>query len=332
MRIAILLACLSAMPWIDPCFARAADAWDRNAVYAARVAELQKAIDANPSAAQPLVDLAAFYLKPLALRNVECIDGKVHLVMVPLRVEWRRDIKDVFAVGWVWRGDPDAAKPLLQQALKLDPKNTKAMREMAMVYRMYTDLDRMKPYMEAALAADPQDLDMCRLYLDHRTTLARVLNDQAVDLRTPRTWEEQRTDGVYRVTQQPSDADYARAKHLDAQAQDVRRQAILPLQNLAKVLKNDPNIESDPKKAAKWRLATAIYFEWIGENEKAAGTSAAALRYDPTYLDAMDYLMDMLRGTRTTDKLATYKAVMDKWVNGDSTPVIAKEKPRGPRR
>jgi len=39
--------------------------WNPNAVYAAREAQLKHAIEANPRAAQPLVDLAAFYLKPL---------------------------------------------------------------------------------------------------------------------------------------------------------------------------------------------------------------------------------------------------------------------------
>src|SRR3989442_12938209 len=82
--------------------------------------------------------------------------------------------------------------------------------------------------MGPALRPHPLDLDMCRLHRDHRTAGARVLNDQAVDLRTPRTWEEQRPGGRYRVTRQPSAADYARADQLDKQAQQARREAVAP--------------------------------------------------------------------------------------------------------
>jgi tetratricopeptide (TPR) repeat protein len=191
---------------------QAQSAWDRQAVYAEREAQLKKAIDARPSDPQPLVDLAAFYLKPLAPRDVEAADGVRRRVMVPLRNEWVVDgIKDIYAVPWVFRGDPDLARPLLKRALEIGPRNPRAIRESAMLLRMKSNLDGMRPYMDAALRNDPLDLDMCRLFLDHRTAAARVLNNQAVDLRTPRSWEEERADGRYRMTQPPSPADYTRA-------------------------------------------------------------------------------------------------------------------------
>lgn len=310
----------------------AAQAWDRDAVFAAREAEHKRAVAARPNDPDALVTLASFYLKPLAPRDVAAADGQVRRVMVPLRNERTGSIKDIYAVPWVFRGDPAAAQPLLQQALQLNPNHPGAIREMAMLYRMKGDLDRMKPYMEAALRHDPMDLDMCRLYLDHRTALARVLNDQAAMLRTPQRWEEDRADGRYRVTKHPSADELARADQLDAQAQQARRDAIKPLQDLAGALKNDPQTQTDPKKAAKWRLATAIYFHWIGELDKAAGTAAAGLRHDPTSLDCLDYVVDVLRGTHTKDKLAEYKAILDRWSGGDSTPVILKAKPVRPRK
>ena len=160
------------------------------------------------------------------------------------------------------------------------------MREMAMYYRMRGDLTRMKPYMEAALAQNPLDLDMARLYLDHRTGLVWVMKNQAVDLRTPRKREETRSDGVYEVTTYPSAADLARADELERQAKEVQRDAIQPLQRLAGALKDDPSRPTTPAKEAKWRLATGVYFQWIDELEKAGGTAAAGLRYDPTDLDS----------------------------------------------
>ncbi len=309
-----------------------AQSWDRDAVYEKRVAELKQRVDANPKNVDALVDLGAFYLKPLAERTVEAADGKVRTFLVPLRNEVTPRIKNIYAVPWVFRGDTSAAWPYLKQAITLDPTSARAARELAMYYRMRGDLDRMKPYMEQALQAYPLDLDLCRLYLDHRTALAAVLNQQAGDLRAPKSHEEDRADGRYRVTTYPSEADLARAKQLDAQAQDARRDAIKPMMNLAKSLKEDPTRETTPAKQAKWRLATAIYFHWIGELEKAAGTAGAGLREDPTNLDCLDYVVDILRGTHTKDKLADFKAILDRWGGVDSAPVFLEDKPRGPKR
>jgi hypothetical protein len=307
--------------------------WNRDAVYAERVRTLQAAIAARPNDANALVDLAAFYLKPLAPRSVAAADGTVRTFLVPLRNEIiPGGIKNTYAVPWVFRGDTSAAWPLLSKAIAMDPRNVRAARELAMYYRMRGDLDRMKPYMEFALRQNPLDLDMCRLYLDHRTGLARVLNDQAVDLRTPKVRDEDRADGRYRITTQPSEADYARARQLDAQAQDARRDAIGPLQRLAGALRDDPTRASTPAKQAKWRLATAVYLQWIGDLEKAAGTAGAGLREDPTDLDSLDYVIDLLRGTRTTVTHAQYKAILDRWMGADSAPVVPAEAPRGPRR
>ena len=306
--------------------------WDRNAVYTARVAALKKTIAQHPNDPRPLVALAAFYLKPLAPREVAAADGKIRRVMVPLRSERQRSIKDIYAVPWVFRGDPHLAWPLLVRALKLDPNNPEAIREMAMLYRMKHDLDRMQPYMEAALRNNPMDLDMCRLFLDHRTALARVLNDQAAALRTPRTWTEDRPDGRYRVTQNPSRADLERAAQLDRQAQNVRREAIKPLHDLAGRLKNDPRTKTNAAMKSEWYFATAIYLDWIGELNKSAGTAVAALRIDPTNLDALDFIVDILRGTHTYVKMRTYKVILDRWEGADSTPVVIKPEPRGPRR
>ena len=66
--------------------------------------------------------------------------------------------------------------------------------------------------------------------------------------------------------------------------------------------------------------------------EKAAGTAGAGLREDPTDLDSLDYLIDILRGTRTTATHAQYKAILDRWMGADSKPVVPAEAPRGPRR
>jgi hypothetical protein len=97
-------------------------------------------------------------------------------------------------------------------------------------------------------------------------------------------------------------------------------------------MKNDPSRPTTPAKQAKWRLATAVYFQWIGELEKAAGTAAAGLREDPTDLDSLDYVIDLFRGTRTRDKLAEYKAILDRWSGVDSSATIPEAAPRGLRR
>ncbi len=65
------------------------------------------------------------------------------------------------------------------------------------------------------------------------------------------------------------------------------------------------------------------------EEEKAAGTAAAGLREDPTYLDCLDYIIDTLRGTHTQNKLARYKAILDRWTGVDSSFNYRKTGPRG---
>ena len=161
---------------------------------------------------------------------------------------------------------------------------------------------------------------MCRLYLDHRTLLAKTGKDLAFDLRQPKVRYEDRGNTRYRIVVEPSAADLARAAQYERDTVGVRREAIAPLQKLAGLLNADPTRPSTPAKQATWRLATAIYFEWTGELEKAAGTAAAGLREDPTCLDCLDYVIDIVRGTRTVASHAQYKAILDRWTGADSKP------------
>jgi len=83
----------------------AQQAWERQAVYAAREARVKEAIGTRPADPQPLVEQAAFYLKPVAPRDVEAADGVRRRVMVPLRNEWIVEgIKEIYPVPWVFRG------------------------------------------------------------------------------------------------------------------------------------------------------------------------------------------------------------------------------------
>jgi hypothetical protein len=314
-------------------FSASAQTWNRDAVYAQRVADLQRAIAVRPADPNPLVDLGAFYLKPLARRTVEAADGKARTFDVPLRNEIIPDgIKDTVAASWVFRGDTSAAWPYLSKAIQMAPGNVRAARELAMYYRMRGDFDRMKPYMEAALRANPLDLDMCRLYLDHRTLLAKTGTDLAFGLRQPQVRYETRGNRRYRIEVPPTAADLAKAATYDKDVVSVRREAIGPLQKLAGALSADPTRASTPTKQATWRLATAIYNEWIGELEKAAGTAAAGLREDPTCLDCLDYVIDITRGTRTVATHAQYKTILDRWTGADSKPTAPPAARPGSRR
>ena len=60
---------------------------------------------------------------------------------------------------------------------------------------------------------------------------------------------------------------------------------------------------------------------------KRRAQARAALRPDPTSLDALDFLVDILRGTHTKDKLASYKAILDRWAGADTTPIALKPEP-----
>jgi tetratricopeptide (TPR) repeat protein len=310
-----------------------AQPWNRDLVYAQRVAELQRAIAARPADPNPLIDLGAFYLKPLARRTVEAADGKARTFDVPLRNEIIPEgIKNDIGASWVFRGDTSAAWPYLSKAIQMDPRSVRAARELAIYYRMRGDLDRMKPHMESALRANPMDLDMCRLYLDHRTALVKTGKNLAFDLRQTKTRYEWRGDTRYKITVQPSAADLAQAATYERDAVAVQREAITPLQRFASTLSADPTRPSTPAKQAMWRLATAIHSEWIGELDKAAGTAAAGLREDPTCLDCLDYVIDLARGTHTVATHAQYKAILDRWTGADSKPTTPPAASPGLRR
>lgn len=53
---------------------------------------------------------------------------------------------------------------------------------------------------------------------------------------------------------------------------------------------------------------------------------------DPTSLDALDFLVDVTRGTHTKDKHAYFKGILDRWAGGDTSPLLLKPRGMGPRR
>ena len=175
----VAFAALLGLAVLAPLVAEAQPTWDRQAVYATREAQLKKTIDARPADAQPLVDLAAFYLKPVAARDVEAADGVRRRVMVPLRNEWvveahRGDGRCL----WVFRGDPDLARPLLQGGVEINAKHPQAIRESAMLLKMKSISTGCALYMGSRRSGAIRWIWTCAVLFDHRTA-ARVLNDQA---------------------------------------------------------------------------------------------------------------------------------------------------------
>lgn len=289
--------------------------WDRERAYRDRVAELEQEIQRQPNAAALLIELADFYLNPVVRRRVAAADGRLRLCPAPLRDETvAGGIKDIWAVPWVFRGDPDQARPLLNRALALSPGDPGAVRLSAMYYRMKGDVVRMQPYVEEALRNNPTDLDMARLYLDFHTVQARMLNDQAAALRkVQRRIEDRSNNRRVEILTYPSDADLARAAALDTQAQDHRRKAVEPLRNLVVTLKGNRD------RKATHDLANAIYYHWIGQLDTAGGAAKAALEADPTDLAALDYLIELTRGTHSPELYRQYKAIRDSWAGADTT-------------
>lgn len=293
--------------------AHAAD-WDREAAYTARVAEFKKQIAAQPNNPDALVALASFYLNPVANRQVAAADGTLRLCPAPLRDEQiTGSNKDVYAVPWVFRGDAVAAKPLLDAALRLNPKHGGAHRKMAMVYRMRKNVDLMQRHVLQAIQIAGVDLDMARLYMDYHVVRARVCDDEAARLVEPFTYEEDRADGKrYRVTRYPSEANKAKARQLRGVAQQHRRESISKLRTLVTYLKDKPQYKSTQD------LANAMYYHWLGKPETAGGAAKAALKADPTNLAALDYLIDLTRGTHTKKLSDQYRAIRDRWAGADT--------------
>lgn len=303
-----------------------ADPFDRDAAYRQRVNELQKDIAADPGDADALVALAAFYLNPTVMREVEAADGQVRKCPAPLRSEQVvGGIKEIYAVPWVFRGDVDAAMPLLHRAVGIDPKHHNAHRQLALAYRMKEDVVTMQQHVLKALEINPHDLMMARLHMDFHVVQAALCNQEAARLRTPHTYEEERADGIYEVTVWPSEADKAQAAQLDAKAQEHRRESIKPMRNLMLVTKGKPEYKNTHD------MANAMYYHWIGELGTAGGAAKAALAADPTDLVALDYLIDLTRGTHTPDLYQQYKAIRDRWAGADTKVERVSPPSRGPR-
>lgn len=207
----------------------AATSWDLQAAYHAREAALKAAVEARPKNVQALLDLAAFYLRPAAPREVRTMDGSIRTVMVPLKPARRIAVTRLIDNLWTFNGDPDLAKPLLDRAVQLDGRNPAVLRLVAYYLRMKDALGSIEDYLTPAMAADPQDLDLIHIYFDWQMELARQLNEQAEMLRAPTWLTERRGDRLYKVLTPAGPGAVAQANDLDAQADKCRTEAIRPV-------------------------------------------------------------------------------------------------------
>lgn len=288
----------------------AADNWDVAAAYQAREASLKAEVTAKPDDAQPLLDLAWFYMRPAAPREVRTMDGDTRTVMVPLRPARRIAVTRIIDNLWTYNGDPDLAKPLLEKALQLDAKNPAVLRQVAYYLRMKDALGSIEEYLKPAMQADSGDLDMVHIYFDWQMEMARQLNEQAEMLRQPTWLTEQRWGRTEKVLTPASPAAEADARELDAKADMCRSEAVRPLLELIHVLKNDPKLETDGKLRAKYFMAHTIYYYWKGQQNISAQAAGEALKADPTNADAVMYIV---YGFAPFKQQPPYKALLEEW-------------------
>lgn len=271
--------------------ALAAGGWDVDAEYQARETSLKAAVDAKPNDVQPLLDLAMFYMRPTAPREVKTMDGATATVMVPLKPARRIGVLRIIDNLWTYSGDPTLAKPLLDKAVQLDGKNPAVLRQVAYYLRMKDALGSIEEYVKPAMAADPRDLDMVHIYFDWQMEMARQLNEQAEMLRMPTWLDEKRGDKWYKVHTPAGPGAVSQANDLDAQADKCRTEAIRPVLSLISALKNDPNFKTDGKLRSKYFMAHTIYYYWKNQHNTSAQAAGEALKADPTNADAVMYIV-----------------------------------------
>lgn len=193
----------------------------------------------------------------------------------------------------VGAADPNRAIAHINAALQLDPRHAGAAEQMAIAMLELKKPDEMIKWVHKALDAGALTLDLSAMHLDYYTTLANNLNAQASDLRAPKIRFEDRHEGnmivTYRITTNPTAADLARADELDRQAKAYRQKAVVPIETFAGKLKNSTRAGDQ----AEYFLANAHYYQSLAKYDAAVAAAKKALEFDPYYLEALSYLIDL---------------------------------------
>lgn len=254
---------------------RGGDRYVRDEEYTRELTRLFIPIGRDENNADAQVAIAAFLCDPTVTRKVSLpnVDATAR---IPVGSE-----------------DPNRALNHISAALKINPKHTGAMEQMAIAQMEMRKPDEMIKWVHQALDAGALTLDLAAMHLDYYTTLANNLNAQAADLRTPKVRFEDRHEGnqivTYRITTNPTAADLARADELDRQAKLYRDKAKVPIETLAGKLK-DSQLAQD---RVVYCLANAHYYLSTNNFGQSVAAAQAALKIDPYCLDALTFLIDL---------------------------------------
>ena len=127
------------------------------------------------------------------------------------------------------RAEIARALSLADAALKLDPKWANAMATRGLILYTLRRMQESEQMADRGLEIEPQNVRLLRLKAQILTDVAGQLRARAEALRSPRTetFEERRSDGVYRVTRTypPTAEALAEARALDARAAQLEEAA-----------------------------------------------------------------------------------------------------------
>lgn len=259
------------------------------------LALLQHAVDADPGSVAKAVALAAFCIRPAVEVPARLsTDGKKTRVRV---------------------GSPDLerAQRILDAAEKVAPLDKGLLTQRALWFRAVKQPQEMIRVVEQALGLGALGYDLAKMYLDYYQELAAALENEAAGLRLPTVTYEDRADGSrWRVTTPPSAAAVARAEELEAQAKEMRRKSVVPLQKLA---------EADA--SGIWgKLAQAEFLRIVGSYDDAVKSAESALAIDPWHLETLEYLVDLCPKVGMGEKAWQYADLIDNLAAPSATRTI----------
>ena len=272
----------------------------RDEEYTREQTRLQIVINQSPGQSQPFVDMATFLLNPTVKRKVS--------------------LPNVDATARIPCGQSNTARAetYLTEALKIDPKHTGAMEQTALLYLTNGKFNDMIAWVQKALDAGVNTVDLSKMYLDYYTMLANNLASEAAALRSPTITHEDRHEGnqivTYQITTPPTAWALARAAQLDRQANEYRSKSCLPMQALARQLKDS----SAPIDQINYLLANAHYYFWLGKYDDAIASAQKALAIDPYDLETLSYLVDTCPKVGMKDLATQYQDQLNNMANPSS--------------
>lgn len=275
-------------------------------LYQDHLRELEDAARANPGDPAAHVAVAGYILDELDNRWEQVEPRRP-------RVFYRHQVSRSLEVN--------RAMAALGKALVIDPRNVPALVRMAYAHDAVNQTrDAENCITKVLQLVGAANAEAIRLLADYRSRQASQLMARAGALRTPTftssSWTENRSDGVYTVTQttrhDPTPADLQNAALCEQQAKQIIAQAKALMES---AMKQNPD-------SLDGLLLRARYERWFGTAEQALGALREAVRKFPTSLKAHDALVEFYTLYRMPDDAINQRMIASTLYQTTAAPLL----------